>query len=464
MEVLRFLLLSALLLMPVPSIFPCSCGTTADVCNWAKAYSTPSDGTSPGSDRVVFVAEVLEGTGERHFDIAEPPAKVRVLEVFKGVKSGEEVLSVNPSLGTSCSFRMRAGQRWLLIGSRHGDEDLSKNPADIYISGCSHSFRIDGNERLLAAIRNSIQSDREALVGKVLIAKKRNGVDTSRVGAGIRVAIANGAVVHHATTTADGEFEFPTVSPGTWTLRVTDPGFVLDSLWPASAATVRPGRCAQQDVLVFPNGSVEGTITDNNGLPVAEIDVQAFVPTHRSPIDHNPLRTARTDAHGAYKLSGLPEGEIYIAVNGEEFHDKHPRVPVFYPGVPTREHAKPILLAEGAARTGINLTVGPPRVATRIIVEATFEDGVRPKSCSVTLVDDLGRVRASAPPGSINSEVKWPLVLTAYAGQQYLVKASVYGRSGNPPRHQDYIAELVVNPTASNEQRVHLVLRAKQSP
>lgn len=446
---LRQWLIPLLALVPLADLPACSCSQGFDPCASHRFYQE--------STVAVFLAEVLEGTGDQRYNRDQPPARVRVLETFAGLEPSQSELLVNPSLGTSCQFRLRAGEQWLIIGSKKSDVLTGTSHADIYTSGCSSSFPIAHFPKLFSALRTSFTKGQESIAGKARVSKGR--FQAGRAAAALRITATDGEAVHHASANADGEFEFVDVSPGTWTLSVADQDYVLESIWPAKEIEIPAGGCAYRQVAVYPNGQIEGVVTDASGLAVEGVPVQAFIRDLRDEFASNPLRESITDANGAYRLRGLPEGEVIIAVNGNLYKDTHARPPVFYPGVTTREAANPVLLTEGGIRSDVNFTVQPPRRPTRIAADATLEDGSRPERVYFQMTDPLGRTRASASWDLSQPNPALPLVIPAFAGQQYhlTARATIHSKESNT--HQNYSAELLIDAGTDEEYRVHLVLR-----
>ncbi|MCU0229240.1 MAG: carboxypeptidase-like regulatory domain-containing protein, partial [Bryobacterales bacterium] len=437
MSMLTRTLLLALVFVVAPPIYACRCGEGFDFCAWSRHFLS--------NGYVMFLAEVLEGTGERRHVVTGPPAKVRVLENLVGLDSVDTVLTVNPSLMTSCSFEMRTGEQWLLIGTRSRDPSLDRYAADIHTGGCTGSFRIDQFPKLYSALRNSIVRGREAIVGKASIAKVLHR--STRSAAGLTLTATNGNALRHSIVDANGEFEFLDIAPGDWQLHIADEHHVLHSMSPDKPIAVPQGGCVYRDLSVFPNGQISGVVFDRSGLPVPNVPVQAFVTEFDGRKGSNPLRTVATDAYGMYRLSGLPEGEVYLAVNGNEYKDTHPYAPVFYPGVASRELATAIILPPGGKRTAIDLTVGPARHPVRIAVNAILEDGSRPDTVFVTLKDARNRIRASDSLSMSERRSGSPLALTAYAGEQYLLEASAYVRQSRNGQSRQFVAEVVLDTT-----------------
>lgn len=102
-----------------------------------------------------------------------------------------------------------------------------------------------------------------------------------------------------ARTSGDGTFSFDRVRPGDWSLRIRSP----DHLVHLSAVSVERGRPRTLDPIhLEPAGSIEGTVVDALGTPIARATVGSA----------DGLPSTRTDADGRFRLGGLEDGELDV--------------------------------------------------------------------------------------------------------------------------------------------------------
>lgn len=127
-KMMRLLFLTALV---VQSTWACSCVNTATPCSQLNGPA------------VIFVAEVIVDSGE---DWGQGPAKVAIVEPLRNVPAGLQEATIDTAAGTSCYFRLRAGERYVIIttGPRY------------LVAGCTSSFPLRGNEHILDAMRNQL--------------------------------------------------------------------------------------------------------------------------------------------------------------------------------------------------------------------------------------------------------------------------------------------------------------------
>src|SRR4051812_4947785 len=112
------------LLLTVP-LFACSCWNTATPCS------------EIGGSKVVFLGRVLVDSGE---GLGTGPARVIIEEPFSNVPKGLHEVEVNTSAGTSCYYRLKAGDRYVVFASKG---DGAK--ASLLVTGCSNTFPVQGN-------------------------------------------------------------------------------------------------------------------------------------------------------------------------------------------------------------------------------------------------------------------------------------------------------------------------------
>jgi hypothetical protein len=168
---------------------------------------------------------------------------------------------------------------------------------------------------------------------------------------------------------ADGGTRFAELDPGSSTLRVEAKGFVLFT----AEVQVREGDAVERVVVLSRGATVEGTVVDDAGTPVE--DARLWV----NPVDPDDpdadlegSQEGRTDADGAFRVTGLPEGPADVSVRAEA-HVAADGVRVRAPDTGLR-----LVLVRSAA---VSVRVEPPRGET--LPDAIF----------VTVTDLAGRYR-----------------------------------------------------------------------
>jgi len=279
----------------------------------------------------VFVGRVIEDSGEGS---GKGPAKMIVEEVLHGLPKETRELTVDTGAGTSRYMRLQKDESYVIYG-----RSVTGTQNHVSRDWCSFSFQVHGNELLLAALRQMELKGDARLVGKVQMMYKEYDV-SGEGAAGVSVVATSGEAKLATVTNANGEFEFSSVAPGQYHLEVPSPDFFADQFrWPRVDPRVAASSCGYQNLFVWPNGRIEGTVRSSDGKPIEGVPVQVFTKDRHGEIDHSPLRQEKTDANGHYALSGLPAGEFVVAVNGEKYDDRTAWPPRFYPGTPNRDSA-----------------------------------------------------------------------------------------------------------------------------
>jgi protocatechuate 3,4-dioxygenase beta subunit len=132
----------------------------------------------------------------------------------------------------------------------------------------------------------------------------------------------------------DGAFRLERLAPGTWRLQATSDGLVAL----VSDVVVFSGSETTADVRFLPTGSVLLTVVDAAGAPVAGASVHVrsaggiFVPVRPAPLREGTPPTEResearesrrkagtTDESGVCLRTGIPEGEVVVAVSARGY-------------------------------------------------------------------------------------------------------------------------------------------------
>jgi MFS family permease len=125
-------------------------------------------------------------------------------------------------------------------------------------------------------------------------------------GGMITVTSVQGMQIGRARADETGAYALDGVTPGTYTLIVTAPGFQ-----PAAASVTVNGFGAVHDFVVLGGGVVAGTVRRSGGNPVAGTAVLATDATGQV------VGQTVTAHDGTFLLGGLPAGEVTITANVE---------------------------------------------------------------------------------------------------------------------------------------------------
>lgn len=209
--------------------------------------------------------------------------------------------------------------------------------------------------------------------------------DTSQPLARARVIVTSEALQEPRAqiTGAAGTYEFGNLPPGAYAIAVSRTGFAPQQFGErraAPAATV-PVAIGQKltgiDVALAPAGVIVGTILDEDGQPFSGARIDALV--SRAENNQSTLvsvASAESDDKGAFRLTGLPEGQYYVSALDPAFSNVGDETgpltytATYYPGTPYVEQATRVTVVPGVEPTvKVSFTlkiIRPARVAGRL--------------------------------------------------------------------------------------------------
>lgn len=279
--------------------------------------------------------------------------------------------------------------------------------------------------------------------------------------AGVRVsAWGRGLVPDWAVTTGPlGEFEFRKASPGPYSLLAAHPLYLPRSgspTDPVHLVTLTPDAPVTGLVLSLARRPiVSGTVRDEAGEPVVDVEVGAFRRVPRLTIlDPEPI--VRTDDRGAYRIVlSSPAVDYVIRVRGDSARSPRPAGPpepqpnavlrfptLFYPASPQPSGAHPLNVALNDERTGIDFALNHLRgvkIAGTIAGVDSVPYGLLPVSL---LTLDGGGVQWDLPVASIRVGTDGRFSFANVPPGSYVLWAVAF------PRHPDRATPTINTPSA----------------
>lgn len=169
-----------------------------------------------------------------------------------------------------------------------------------------------------------------------------------------------------ATTASDGRFQMVVLAPGKYDLSAERRGFAVQSygqraLFASYNSAVVVGEGEDTTHLTFrmiPSSAIAGTVTDDNGDPLAGHPVSAYRLSYHGTTRQPELAArAWTDDLGRYRLHTLPRGKYLLLAAGVPrnatgltdvvTHQKYTFPPTLFPGVTDSGKAVPVQLGDG---------------------------------------------------------------------------------------------------------------------
>ena len=220
-----------------------------------------------------------------------------------------------------------------------------------------------------------------------------------------RVELTGGAQGPVVTRTdGQGQFVFANVPPGRYHVSVKKEGYVRQEYGqtnPNGAGTlivIEPG--SQVQGLAFrlqPASTIAGLVRNEDGIPIANILVQALRRTYgaRGNRTITLFSNTLTDDLGAYRLYWIDPGDYYInasylpqlptPVNANEDAPRAAYSPTYYPGIADPAEARPARIDGGTVVGGIDFRLQrAPAVKVRGTIYSILSGA--PTQASVTLI------------------------------------------------------------------------------
>ncbi|MCX6598046.1 MAG: carboxypeptidase-like regulatory domain-containing protein [Acidobacteria bacterium] len=372
---------------------------------------------------MIFVARVLRDSGEGW---GTGPARVAIEEALQNVPAGQLEAEIDTSAGTSCYYRLKAGERYVIVtdGPKYS------------VYSCTRSFELTNNEYILEAMRSQLMGGSLRIVGRVL--KTIEKYHQAGMVSGALVVAESPSGRFEALSDGMGRYVITGMPPGIYELKVSRDGYLPDRQFNrrfdgilrinpvtkqpedekyAGTVAVANRLCAVWDLALWPAGIIKGTVRDRQGKPLSGVTVQAFGMDQYQQREPSPLRTTVTAADGTYTLTPLPRGAFVVGVNAESFHDSNAFSPTLY------SNGGRVELAEVGSAEGIDLVLPPPRAPATLLVKVLSPEGAPYPGAQVRL-DNLQGVQrfVSTTPTDTTGEISVPV----YLGETYTARASSY--------------------------------------
>ena len=223
----------------------------------------------------------------------------------------------------------------------------------------------------------------------------------------------------------DGRFRVSNLAPGAYRVVAEKPGFVPTVADPRRAferpapIEVANDRTTNVDFVMEHGAAIEGTILNDAGEPAMNVVVSAERFVYDAIGRHlAPVRQARTDDRGHYRVHTLPAGEYYVDA-GPDPLDAAAGPPggppivlahTLYPGSARSDEARPVTVGADRDLTGIDIRL--TRVAVvgvRGTVRQSSGDPVKTMAVRIQRVGGpVGEVRGFAMPES--GDFQYPAV------------------------------------------------------
>jgi len=366
-------------------LWACSCAGSITTCE----AMTKSD--------VAFVGTVITGTepSDRsvHGGFGSTPALVKVQTVVRGLDDGVSEIKVNPSVGTSCYFAMKPGERWLVFGRHFGEFVMT--------SGCSGSHVVAASDTITDRMIGSFLKGPNLFTGEV---RTYTGWDSpwrkDNLINDVQITLTHEGKKWSTTSDVSGRFELRDLPAGDYDMAVRAPGMSFqqpgdDALFPVRSGVspklnMPASGCVEAPLMMWPDQAIKGRVTGRDGNPISHLKIGAYKLNEQGQPARTSLRATLTDEGGGYVLPRLPNGSYVVGVNADFGVDDSPYRARFYPSADSVLGAMTVTL-DGKTYDHVDISMDAPRKLVDVSVKVRFEDGT-PASSALILVerDDKG--------------------------------------------------------------------------
>ena len=301
----------------------------------ACSCSTPPPCQAYGDAMTVFIGTVTDALATDSGRISR--ARVRVERAYKGVS--EETLILVTDERACADLELRVGEQYLVYADRLEDGGVASR-------GCSRSRTVKDAEEDLKYLDNLRDVPPvSTILGTVVRSGETLGDDPA---AGALVEISSPDETKVITTDGEGHYRFDGLTPATYRITASQPGFRLSSEYDGAAVTASARGCAVVDLALRKDwpGAIEGRLKSSDDTsPPAGIRMSLIpVPVRGDDDLGHPFRAeVTTNAEGEYSFRGVPPGRYRIGMN--LYQIPTPEVPypsIYWPSASTEEAASSV--------------------------------------------------------------------------------------------------------------------------
>ena len=421
----------------------CSCGVSPPPCEvFAKASAVFVGKVIDAAQQQVATRE--DGTKEV-FDVGA--IRFQVMEAFAGVK-GREVTIHSGTGGGDCGYWFKRGEVYLV----YAFGELSHLGTTI----CSRTNPIAEASEDMAFLHNLPASGTGGtLHGRVerFAGDLEHGPSTL-VGpmVGLKVIVEGESRRFEVVTDKTGEYQKAGLPPGNYDVRLELPDHLgviaqydtVDRFGSYSGhdkLKVADRGCVRNDFSVWLDGRIGGRVTDAQGKPVKEAQIDLMVVG-----DADKAWSAWSDADGRYEFRRVQPGHYLLGINLSwvpKPESPYPRT--YYPDTSEAAQAKVIAVGEGTRLNSYDIVL-PAQFKERTLEGVVVWPDGRTAIGALVLYE-LADHPGKSLPQNVRTDANGRFSLKLFEGQKYLV----YART-QTDQHEDMHAEaLDIIPTASAE-------------
>lgn len=295
--------------------------------------------------------------------------RIRVVEAFKGVRSGQ-LIELHEG-GNDCAAKFRTGQRAVFY--------LQKDQqGELYVPSCTRAI---GNAALLGDDLLFLHGLPKSAVGTRLSGEVQLYEDSpqeafKRVGGvpnvHVKISDSNSSTLE-TTTNAEGAYEVYNLRPGKYTVSIDAPKG-LRSVDPIAVELEKDGA-ASLDFVLRADTRLSGHLLDANGNPKQGVCIDLEPQEGRGENGARFFDCSKGD--GAFQMELMPPGKYWLiahdVVKSSQFESTST---LYYPGVRDRNNAKLISIEAGHYLENLDIKSLANEKRYQITGRMQFADGV----------------------------------------------------------------------------------------
>jgi uncharacterized GH25 family protein len=194
-----------------------------------------------------------------------------------------------------------------------------------------------------------------------------------------------------AKTNENGYFRITGLPAGRYTPISLTPGYIMPkgrtdyTMARGAEFDIAEGEVIENlDIELIPGGVITGRVTDSNGRPLVEEQVQLWYIYKNGTLQEWSTRLLRrmltTDDRGVYRVFGLPKGRYILSAGGYSKGEDGFVQKTYHPDVTDKSQAKVVEVDESEEVTGIDISVAEVEKTYSVFGRVVNADDGKPVS------------------------------------------------------------------------------------
>jgi len=311
---MRVLVLIAMFLTPLPSVWACSCvpgsvppcqaawdhtavftGTVIDIADPAPPPQPQIAVPNPTSKRMYY-----DSPSRPPLSTQKRVVRIQIVEVLTGVDPGQKEIEIVTGMGGGdCGYAFQSGVDYIIYAYKNSEGRLETGI-------CSRTRPLTQAPEDLAYLRALPQLPPTA---DVRVSVFDNSSASPRSMPKVRTTISGPDGLREALTDNRGKATFAALPPGEYTLQWASDGYKSGN----RKVQLHAKGCAEVPVYMMLDRRVLGRVLTRAGLPAAKVMIE-MVPVQPGP-NGSHIEQATSAADGLYEFEYARTGDFYLGVN-----------------------------------------------------------------------------------------------------------------------------------------------------